>query len=124
MNDDRATEPDMLRKSLEILEEQMENMFITEEPSQAAVIASQPRKSLDRTGSFHSHPDQDVDQRISHGQLTPPVIFPQKPGTKVAEIETDADVTPVPAKTIDMEDEPTPKPARSPLGSHSTRSLR
>ncbi len=124
MNDDKATEPDMLRKSLEILEEQMENIFIAEEPSPAVVMASQPRKSLDRTSSFHSHPEQDANQRLSHGQLTPPVIFPQKPGTQVAEIESDADVTPVPTRTIDMEEEPTPKPVRSPLGSHSTHSLR
>ncbi|KAJ9643278.1 rim15, signal transduction response regulator [Knufia peltigerae] len=117
MNDDKSGESDNLRQSLEILEERMESLTIPEEPSQATVIASQPRKSLERAASYHSHPEQESERRPSHGQITPPVIFPRKPGTQVAHIDPGADVTPTANRTVDKEEEePTPKPLGSPSG--------
>lgn len=124
MQDDRTAEPDSLRRSLEILEERMENLKIPEEPTVADLTASQPRKRLERTASQHSHPDQDIARPPSRGQITPPVLFPLKPGTHVADIEMDADLTPVPSKTIDPDQEPTPKPQGSPSGPAVIRSLR
>ncbi|KIX01265.1 uncharacterized protein Z518_08990 [Rhinocladiella mackenziei CBS 650.93] len=116
MHEEKAAESDSLRKSLEILEERMESLKIPEEPSTASLPAIQPRKKLERTNSQHSDPEQESDRRSSGGQITPPVIFPLKPGTNVADIEMDADITPVPTKTIDLEQEPTPKPQGSPSG--------
>lgn len=123
MGDDKTAEADTLRKSLEILEERLENLQIPEEPSTMEVIASQPRKKLDRTFSQHSHPGQETERRVSQGHITPPVIFPQEPGTTVAEIAVDADTTPVPLKVVDLEQEITPKPQGSPSGPHPTESL-
>ncbi|KAJ9615240.1 rim15, signal transduction response regulator [Cladophialophora chaetospira] len=120
MNDDRATEPDSLRRSLEILEERMENLKIPEEPSLATLTEIQPRKRLERTVSQHSHPEQER-VRSPSGQITPPVIFPKKPGTTVTDIEL---LTPVPTKTINPEEEPTPKPQGSPSGPQTTQSQR
>lgn len=113
MGEDRVGEPDSLRRSLEILEERMENLKIPEEPSSSTLTAVQPRKKLERTDSQHSHPAQEM-VRSPSGQITPPVIFPLKPGTSVADIDMDADITPVPTKTIDLEEEPTPRPQGSP----------
>lgn len=112
MGEDKATEPDSLRRSLEILEERMENLKIPEEPSEASLMDIQPRKRPERTVSQHSHPEQET-MRSSSGQITPPVIFPQKPGTNVTDIEI---MTPVPTKTINAEEEETPKPQGSPSG--------
>ncbi|KAG9772379.1 Serine/threonine-protein kinase cek1 [Exophiala dermatitidis] len=117
MNDERTAEPDSLRKSLEILEEQMENLRIPEEPSSATSLsAMQPRKSTQRTSSQHSHPGPDLERSPSRGHITPPIIFPPQPGTNVADIEMDPEVTPVPNKTVDFEEEPTPRPQGSPSG--------
>ncbi|ETI26519.1 hypothetical protein G647_03296 [Cladophialophora carrionii CBS 160.54] len=120
MSEDRATESESLRRSLEILEERMENLRIPEEPSAAALTEIQPRKRLERTISQHSHPEQQS-VRSASGQITPPVIFPQKPGTTVADIEM---LTPVATKTINAEEEQTPKPQGSPSGPQTTQSQR
>ncbi|KAK4942256.1 rim15, signal transduction response regulator [Elasticomyces elasticus] len=123
ISEDKAAEADTLRKSLEILEERLENLQIPEEPSTMEVIASQPRKKLDRTFSQHSHPEQETERRVSQGHITPPVIFPQMPGTTVAEIAVvDADATPVAIKVVDLEQEVTPKPQGSPYGPQANES--
>jgi serine/threonine-protein kinase RIM15 len=111
MHDERNAEPEYLRKSLEILEERMESLRIPEEADQAAVAAAQPRK-LEQ----HSHPDPEQARPSSRGHITPPVIFPQKPGQIVADIEVEADLTPMPTNTIDFAQQPTPKPQGSPSG--------
>ncbi|RMZ84594.1 hypothetical protein DV737_g1151, partial [Chaetothyriales sp. CBS 132003] len=87
MHDDRTAEPESLRKSLELLEERMEGMKIIEEVDPATLAASQPRKT-DRTVSSHSHPDAGS-RPSSFGHITPPEIFPPKPGHLVADfVET------------------------------------
>ncbi|EXJ77864.1 AGC protein kinase [Capronia epimyces CBS 606.96] len=122
MHDERTAEPDNLRKSLEVLEEQMENLRIPEEPaSPASLTAIQPRKTMQRISSQHSHQGPDFERPASRGHITPPVIFPREPGTSVADIEMDADITPVPSKTIDPEQEPTPRPQGSPSGRQGAR---
>ncbi len=113
MQDDRIADSDTLRKSLEILEERMGSLKIPEETDFAYGSSGQPRK-LERTSSQHSHPDPDQPRPESRGHITPPVIFPQQPGQFVAEIDMDADLTPMPTKTIDFAQQPTPKPERSP----------
>jgi len=118
MHDDRNPEPDSPRRSLEILEERMEDLRIPEEPSAAALTAIQPRKKLEGTASHPSHPEQATEHSPSGGHITPPVMFPLKPGTNVADIEIDADTTPVPNKTIDLDEEPTPKPQTKSPGRH------
>ncbi|KAI1614402.1 protein-serine/threonine kinase [Exophiala viscosa] len=126
MGEDRTAEADTLRHSLEILEERLENLQIPEEPSAMEVIASQPRKKLDRPFSQHSHPGQETERRVSQGHITPPVIFPRKPGTTVADVAeiavVDADATPVALKVVDLEQEVTPKPQGSPSGPHTNES--
>ena len=119
----RTAEPDALRKSLEILEGRMEALKIPEEVELPNLIFVQPRK-LERTSSHHSHPDPEVEasdpQRPpSRGHITPPVIFPQKPGDTVADFQItttteSTEVTPVPTRTINFEEEPTPRPQGSP----------
>jgi len=120
MNDDgRTAEPESLRKSLEILERGMESLTIPEE-SIYEPSAVQPRK-LERTASNHSHPEPgDQEQRpSSRGHITPPVIFPQKPGQTVTDIEMDCDLTPMPTKPqtdpFTTQEQPTPRanPANS-----------
>ena len=107
MNDDgRVAEPDSLRKSLEFLEGRMGNLSIPEEAlSELAEI--QPRK-ITRTASYHSHPDPE-DRPPSRGHITPPEIFPLKPGHTVADIDMDAELTPMPTK---IEANLTPMPSR------------
>lgn len=123
MADERAAEPDSLRRSLEILEEQIENLKIPEEPSSTASLSTiQPRKTMSRTASQHSHPGPEPERRVSRGHITPPIIFPPQPGAKVADIEMDPDTTPVPSKGIDLEEEPTPRPQGSPSGRHGAKS--
>jgi serine/threonine-protein kinase RIM15 len=103
MNEDRSAEPDSLRKSLEILERGMENLSIPED----AVLNTQPRR-LERTASHHSHPEPEE----SRGHITPPVIFPQKPGQSVTDIDMDAELTPMPTKVqseVATEEPPTPR---------------
>jgi serine/threonine-protein kinase RIM15 len=132
--DDSGAEPTNLRKSLEILEERMEGLRIAEEPDQAALLYSQPRK-MERTASHHSHPDpaELTPQRPqSRGHITPPVIFPKQPGDAVKTIDMDSEITPVPTRTVSIEgdevtlrlsdftDEPTPRPSGSPVGLPST----
>ncbi|EXJ88726.1 AGC protein kinase [Capronia coronata CBS 617.96] len=116
LHDERTAEPDSLRKSLEILEEQMENLRIPEEPSSASLTSMQPRKEMARTASQHSHPGPDLERPPSRGHITPPIIFAPQPGTKVADIDMDNDITPVPSKTIDLEEEPTPRQQGTPSG--------
>jgi serine/threonine-protein kinase RIM15 len=106
MNDDKLNEPDSLRRSMEILEERMESLKIPEEPSTTSLTEAQPRKRLGRSVSEHSHPAQET-MRSPSGPITPPVIFPQKPGTAVTDFEV---LTPMPSKTIDAIEEETPKP--------------
>jgi serine/threonine-protein kinase RIM15 len=133
--DDSGAEPTNLRKSLEILEERMEGLRIPEEPDQAALLTSQPRK-MERTASQHSHPEPEgltPERPQSRGHITPPVIFPQKPGDTVKEIDMDSEATPMPSRTMSIEDEeltlrpsdfvddPTPRPQGSPAGPSSTR---
>jgi len=115
-DDSRTVEPENLRKSLEVLEEQMESLKIPDEPTTASLGAIQPRKRLESGSSQHSCPDpEEADRSVSGGHITPPVIFPQKPGTTVKDIEMDTEiVTPIPNKTADLELEPTPKPQGSP----------
>jgi serine/threonine-protein kinase RIM15 len=113
MHDDRNAEPESLRKSLEILEERMGILKIPEEPDPIAVVATQPRK-LHRMASDHSHPEQHGERPSSRGHITPPVIFPQKPGQTVADIDMDPDLTPMPTRTIDFAQQPTPRRQGSP----------
>ena len=117
MGEDRSTEPESLRRSLEILEERMETLRIPEEPSVASLTQIQPRKRLERTISQHSHPEQEA-MRSPSGQITPPIIFPQRPGTTVADIEI---LTPVPIKMINTEQEQTPRPQTNPPGPQATQ---
>lgn len=106
-----------LRKSLEILEERMESLKIPEEPSVAILGSIQPRKTVERIAAQHSHPEHTIPEGLpSHGHITPPEMFPLKPGTGVAEIAMDNEITPVPTRSSNMEDEPTPKPQGSPAG--------
>ncbi|KIW92322.1 uncharacterized protein Z519_07306 [Cladophialophora bantiana CBS 173.52] len=121
MGEDKQTEADSLRKSLEVLEVRMENLKIPEEPSTTPLAEIQPRKKPERTVSQHSHPQQET-VRSPSGQITPPVIFPPKPGTAFADIEMD--MTPVPTKMINLEEEPTPKPHGSPSGPETIQSRR
>lgn len=110
MNDDRTAEPDSLRKSLEILEDRMESLRIPEE-TVIDLAVTQPRK-LERTPSYHSHPEPE-ERPPSRGHITPPVIFPQKPGQSVADIEMNVDLTPMPTKIQQgetlVEEPPTPR---------------
>jgi serine/threonine-protein kinase RIM15 len=109
MNDDgRVAEPESLRRSLEILERGMENLTIPEEVIIDTAVV-QPRK-LERTASQHSLPDPEGRPQ-SRGHITPPVIFPQKPGHASAEIDMDADLTPMPSRIPSemTSAEPTPK---------------
>jgi serine/threonine-protein kinase RIM15 len=122
--DGNMAEPDALRKSLEIIEQRMGGLRIPEEPDTPALAAAQPRK-LERTPSQHSHPEQSTDAEhrpSSRGHITPPVLFPQKPGTVTKEIDMDSDITPVPTRVVDLEEEPTPRPQGSPsdISKHST----
>ncbi len=112
MHDDRTAEPDSLRKSLEILEERMESMQIIEEIDSVVV---QPRK-MQRTASSHSHPEAEQLRPASRGHITPPEIFPHKPGHLVADFVEQTDRTPMPKKTVDLQEEQTPKPQGSPSG--------
>ncbi|KPI44952.1 Serine/threonine-protein kinase cek1 [Cyphellophora attinorum] len=104
MNDEgRVAEPETLRKSLELLEGRMESLTIPEEPLVEA-STTQPRK-LGRTASYHSHPDPEE----VRGHITPPEIFPQKPGHTVADIDMDAELTPMPTK---IQEQLTPMPSK------------
>ena len=114
--DGSMAEPDALRKSLEIIEQRMGVLSIPEEPDTSALAAAQPRK-LERSASQHSHPEKSMDAEdrpSSRGRITPPVLFPQKPGAVTKDIDMDAEVTPVPAKVVDLQEEPTPRPQGSP----------
>ena len=130
VDDTGLAEPDALRTSLEIIEQRMESLRIPEEPDTPVLAAQQPRK-VERTASSHSHPDTStqVDEHPpSRGHITPPEIFPQKPGHESRLIGMGADArtgaapdlnaTPMPTKIADLENEPTPRPQGSP----STRS--
>jgi serine/threonine-protein kinase RIM15 len=113
--DGSMAEPDALRKSLEIIEQRMGDLKIPEEPDTQALAAAQPRK-LERTTSQHSHPEHGAgaeDRPSSRGHITPPILFPLKPGAVTKEIDMDSDLTPVPTKVVDLE-EPTPRPQGSP----------
>ena len=115
-DDVSVAEPDALRKSLEIIEQRMERLMIPEEPDAPAQFSAQPRK-LERTASQHSHPEPStvaVDRPPSRGHITPPIIFPMKPGTLIKEFDMDAEITPVPIKVINPVEEPTPRPQGSP----------
>lgn len=131
--DDSSAEPANLRKSLEILEERMEGLRIPEEPDHA-VLSAQPR-NMERTASQHSHPDPGgltPERPQSRGHITPPVIFPKQPGDAVKEIDMDSEITPMPTRTMSVDDEeltlrpsdfidePTPRPQGSPAGPSST----
>lgn len=102
--EDRALE----RRSIEMLEERLEGMKILEE-NKAILGSVQPRKGRRISSSAHSHPQPE-------GHITPPIIFPQAPGNASKEFELDDQATPMPNKTIDFGDQPTPK-AQSENGS-------
>lgn len=112
INDERAAEANSLRRSLELLEGRMDEMRIVEE-SNAILGSVQPRKNM-RNSSDHSHPEPERPQ--SRGHITPPELFPLAPGKTTLEFEIDDQATPMPNKTIDFGDQPTPK-ARSENGS-------
>jgi serine/threonine-protein kinase RIM15 len=114
--DGSVTEPETLRKSLEIIEQRVGGLRIPEEPDASALAAAQPRK-LERSISQHSLPvpSSDAEDRPpSRGHITPPVLFPQKPGAVTKSFDMDTEVTPVPAKVIDLQEEPTPRSQGSP----------
>ena len=106
----KGPESDGLRRSLELLEERMESMQIPEELPTSELPSIQPRK-LERTYSEHSHPEPEGGRPASCGHITPPVIFEPEPGDAVKEIvmETDPEATPIPPRTINLEQEKTPK---------------
>lgn len=115
MHDDRVAEADSLRRSLEILEGRMEGLRIPEEDT--AILGSvQPRKSMRASSSEHAHPEPE--RPASRGHITPPILFPLAPGHTQTEIDMDDQATPMPNKTIDFGDQPTPK-AHSENGSTS-----
>jgi serine/threonine-protein kinase RIM15 len=129
MNEDKNTDGENLRKSLEILEERMESLKIPEEPELSTTTSAestQPRK-MQRVPSSNSQisPKTTLEERPGsrQGHITPPVIFPLKPGDTVKDIdmsapspsigtpgpatldsseEHDSDITPMPTKTIDF----------------------
>jgi len=114
--DGSVAEPETLRKSLEVIEQRMGGLRIPEEPDATALVAAQPRK-LERSVSQQSHPapSSDAEDRpSSRGHITPPVLFPQKPGAVTKEFNMDPEVTPVPTKVVDIQEEPTPRPQGSP----------
>jgi serine/threonine-protein kinase RIM15 len=130
IEDGKAGENDASRSSIEILEQRMEELKIPEEPeTPASLPASQPRR-LERLGNYHAHPEpglaSDQARPPSRGHITPPIIFPQRPGGEIKDFDMDAngevdgdgdgdgDVTPMPKKTISFEGEPTPRPQGSP----------
>jgi serine/threonine-protein kinase RIM15 len=103
--DGNVAEPETLRKSLEIIEQRIGGLRIPEEPDATALAAAQPRK-LERSVSQHSHPapSSDAEDRPpSRGHITPPVLFPQKPGVVTKEFNMDPEVTPVPTKVVDLQ---------------------
>lgn len=119
LHDDRTAEPDSLRRSLEILEGRMESLKILEEDSPAPILGSvQPRKGMRGYNAQHSHPEPE--RPPSRGHITPPVLFPFEPGNTTKEFEIDDQATPMPNKTIDFGDQPTPR-ATSENGSTSSR---
>ena len=106
MQDDRQAEADSLRRSLEILECRMEGLCIPEEDT--AILGSvQPRKNMRAWSSEHSHPEPERPE--SRGHITPPVLFPLVPGHTQKEFDMDDQATPMPNKTIDFGDQPTPR---------------
>ncbi|RMD39426.1 hypothetical protein DV735_g5700, partial [Chaetothyriales sp. CBS 134920] len=107
LHDERTAEPESLRKSLELLEERMEGMKIMEEVDGTALAAAQPRKT-DRTVSSHSHPDA-RSRPLSFGHITPPEMFPPKPGHLVADF-VETETGPVLTKTSEGELEQAQKP--------------
>ncbi|RMZ89213.1 hypothetical protein DV736_g3546, partial [Chaetothyriales sp. CBS 134916] len=114
MHDDRAAEPESLRKSLELLEERMEGMKIIEEVDPATLAVTQPLKT-DRTVSSHSHPDTGG-RPSSFGHITPPEIFPRNPGHLVVDF-VETETVPLPTKTTETELERTPQPQDPSSGS-------
>jgi serine/threonine-protein kinase RIM15 len=121
-DDGTAAEPDTLRKSVEIIEQRMEDLRIPEEPDAPTLAAAQPRKR-EITKSQQSHREQSTDREdrpSSGGHITPPILFPQRPGVMVKEIDMDPNVTPAPTKVADLQEEATPRPQGSPsdISSH------
>ncbi|KIV95461.1 hypothetical protein PV10_03115 [Exophiala mesophila] len=98
MHDDRGGDAESLRRSLEVLEERIESLKIPEEPTNQELVSAQPRKQHERSASQHSHPQGEAERPPSRGHITPPVIFPQRPGATVTDIEMDSDVTLVPTR--------------------------
>lgn len=104
LHDDRTPEPENLRKSLEILEEKMEGLRIPEEDPTSLPLTEAGN------GTITAVPPEAEQRPGSRGHITPPEIFPMRPGASVKEIEADDMATPMPIKTIDFAEEPTPKP--------------
>jgi serine/threonine-protein kinase RIM15 len=111
------------RSSMEIFEQKMEELKIIEEPETPALLAATQPSKLERTGNYHSHPNPmpvSEGRPPSLGHITPPVLFPKQPGIEVKEFDMDAsqdedgDITPMPNKIINFDDEPTPRPQGSP----------
>ena len=124
IEDSKAADIDGSRSSMEVLERRMEELKIPEEPETVAPSAATQPQKLMRTGSYHAHPEPgsvSVEERPpSRGHITPPIIFRKQPGAAIKEFVMDAggdrdgDVTPMPKKMVNFEEEPTPKPLGNP----------
>lgn len=111
---------DTRRSSVDLLESKMEALAIPDEyesPSDLAAI--QPRKApLSRTSSQHSHPEP-ADNRLDmdpRGHITPPIIFPPKPGDGDAKsiVNSPSPKTPSADQKIEFDEEQTPRQAGAP----------
>ena len=110
------------RSSLELLESKMEALTIPDEAeSPEALAAMQPRKSMQRTASQHSHPEPEpfADSEDPGGHITPPVVFPKKPGhgdvSRIPGEQSPAKpTTPQGGLSLDPDEDKTPRRRPSP----------
>ena len=125
-----AGENGVSRSSYETFEERMGALQISEEADIHEAIASVASSVADTANgdsgrsSLARRDEQASDQSLpqtqsSKGHITPPILFPPAPGAKVKEIEVASEssnhngscnTTPVPSKTLDTSEEPTPRP--------------
>lgn len=91
-----------------------------EEPDSAVI---QPRRTMQRTPSQHSHPEPefhptDDAETKDRGHITPPIIFPKKPGhgdtKEIVDDGEDAKPTTPVGHSSEVDEEQTPKPHGSP----------
>lgn len=102
--------------SVESLEQRMEELKIPEESDVAIQALNQPQQDPShRPTSQHSHaePNRGEERPSSRGHITPPIIFPKKPGAEIKDIDMGSARAGSQERT-DTEDEPTPKPPGSP----------